>query len=89
MKGENGQLLLSTPRMLIGGVEAQLHSLLTSSLDVVQLSDLRSGRFTPVERGPVPTEYEDGWAPQPAWIKERNLLPLQGCEVIGRLLIPY
>jgi hypothetical protein len=37
-------------------------------------------RFTlrplyPLERGPVLTEYEDGRTPQPAWKKERNLLP--------------
>jgi hypothetical protein len=35
----------------------------------------RPGRFTPVERDPVPIVQEAGWAPGPVWTAVENLAP--------------
>ena len=57
------QLFLSTPWRHIGGEVVQLHSLETDEHSTALI-----GRFTPVEKPPVPTEQEAGWIPEPVWM---------------------
>jgi len=46
-------------------MEVQLHSLLTSAIDVGECLASCHGRFTPGKRTPVPISQEVGWAPEP------------------------
>jgi hypothetical protein len=52
-----------------GGVDVQIHTLLTSALVGGECSASRPGRFTPGESPPpsVPIGQEAGWVPQPVW----------------------
>jgi len=52
----------------------QLRSSLTSELDGGEWSTSHSGRFTPRERPPVPTEQETQWASGPVWTFRRTSL---------------
>jgi hypothetical protein len=53
---------------------------LTSTLDGVEWSASRLGRFIPEKRAPVPTGWEVGWIPEPVWTLWSRKNPLPGIE---------
>jgi len=56
--------------------EVGLHSFLTSTLDAGERLDSRHARLNPFQRHAVPTEYEAGWARDPAWSVWRAAISL-------------
>jgi hypothetical protein len=63
-----------------GGVDVLTYAFLTSALVGSQWSTSRSGRFTYVERAPIPCVHEAEWAPE-----LYNVIHLQ-LQTTGRLI---
>lgn len=51
----------------VSGVEVYFHVFLTSAVDEGEWSGSGSGRFTPVERTPIPIVLQVGWTSELLW----------------------
>lgn len=82
MEVKDVNLSLFTPWRHVSEVEVELHLFLTWALDWSEWSSLCPGYFQPLDKTPVPTEFEVGCAPESAWTfgEDENLLPLTGFE---------
>jgi hypothetical protein len=69
-----------------GGVDVQIHILLTSALVGGEWSASRPCRFTPGERTPATHCIEAKWTPEPVWTTWRKFLALPRLELrpLGR-----
>lgn len=58
--------------------QPRLHSFITSAVYAGTWIATRPGRFTSLDKAPVPTESETAWAPEPVWTvyeREQSLDP--------------
>jgi hypothetical protein len=63
------------PRRPKGGVEVQLYSFLTSTIDGGWVVNATFQPPYPWERDPVAIVWEAGWASEPVWAGAENISP--------------